>query len=100
MEEKNVFFIGEKHFFFCAGPRCQLLIGSSANLHYLLPLLSSSEFVSLFSDISRCKLNFNVLSSLLQITAIQAQYIQFLFDAHGDAVLPRWILYILLHILR
>lgn len=99
MEEKNVFFIGEKHFF-APGPRCQLLIGSSANLHYLLPLLSSSEFVSLFSDISRCKLNFNALSSLLQITAIQAQYVQFLFGARGDAVLPRWLLYILLHILR
>lgn len=81
-------------------PQCQLLIGSSTSLHYLLPLLSSSDFVLLVSDISCCKLNFNAASSLLQITAIQTQYIHFLFSAHAVSVLHRWILYRPLYIFK
>lgn len=65
-----------------AQPLCQLLIDSSTNLHYLLPPWSSSKFDLPFSDISCCKLNFNVWSLLLQITAIQIQCIYFPFNAH------------------
>lgn len=81
-------------------PLCELLIDSSTKLHYLLPPWSSSKFDLPFSDISCCKLNFNAWSSLLQITAIQTQCIYFPFNAHSHPVLPQWILYILLHILK
>lgn len=54
----------------------------------------------MFSDISRCKLNFNALNSLLQITAIQTQYIHLLFATRAHSVLPQWILYIRLHIFK
>lgn len=98
--QKNKYILYRRKTFLYVQPQYQLLIGSSTSLHYLLPLLSSSDFVLLVSDISRCKLNFNAATSLLQITAIQTQYIHFLFGAHAVSVLPRWILYIPLYIFK